>query len=60
MQAFPSISPIAPHAQAAITAAQNHHKWGRWTTLRYLARRGVPLSLFTLARVLEAARRAGL
>lgn len=48
-----------PHASAAIRAAQNVRKWGWFATIRFLRRRGVPLSLFTLARVLENAQHVG-
>lgn len=45
-----------PHAIAALTAAKNFKNWGRIAALRYCEKRGVPMSLLTLARVLEAAK----
>lgn len=47
-----------PQAEAALKAAKGN--FGPWATKRFLAKRGVPTHLYTLARVLEAARRAGL
>lgn len=49
-----------PHAEGAIRAARNLHKWGTYATLRFLRKRNIPFSLFTTARVLEAATQAGL
>lgn len=37
----------------AIRAAKNRGRWGRWATMRYLARRGVPLRLYQIAVALE-------
>jgi hypothetical protein len=48
------------HAYHAIRAAKNYGTWGAYATMRYLKLRSVPMGLFTLARVLEAAKRAGL
>lgn len=48
-----------PQAAHAIRAARNRSQWGAWATRRYLLNHGVPLSLYTLARVLEAATAAG-
>lgn len=42
-----------PHAIAAVRAAQNWHTWGRVAALRYAQRRGVPVALLGLARLLE-------
>ena len=42
-----------PHAFHAIRAAQHLKQWGRYAAMRYCQLRGVPLSLLTLARVLE-------
>ncbi len=50
---------LHPHAQAAARAARNWHIWGRYAAGRYAAKRGVPLSILTLARVLANAERAG-
>lgn len=49
-----------PQAAAAIRAARNWRTWGAYAARRYAASRGVPMDLLVLARVLEAARRAGL
>lgn len=49
-----------PHAKIAIHAAQHRNQWGMWATLKYVRNRNVPFSLYTLARVLENAKRAGL
>lgn len=46
-------TPDHPAAIAAIRAARNWRKWGPWAARRYAARRGAPLALVTLARVLE-------
>ena len=40
-------------AAMAIRAARNRRAWGRWATMRYLARRGVPLRLYQIAVALE-------
>lgn len=48
-----------PHAQIAIRAAKNYRSWGRYAAVTYCRKRGVPIALLTLARVLETARRAG-
>jgi hypothetical protein len=40
--------------QHAIRAARSWRSWGRYATIRYLQRRGVPLRLYYLARQLEA------
>ncbi len=45
-----------PDAHHAIRAAKNLKSWGRYATIRYLEKKGVPMSLFTLARVLEASK----
>lgn len=42
-----------PHAQAAIRAAKNQHKWGGYATAQYLRNRKVPALLFVLADALE-------
>ena len=42
-------------ALAAIRAAKNRGVWGRWATMRYLARRGVPVRLYQIAVACEAA-----
>ena len=38
----------------AIRAARNRHVWGEWATMRYLAKRGVPIKLYQIAVALEA------
>ena len=45
-----------PHAIFAVKAAKNYKNWGRFATLRYCEKRGVPMGLLTLARVLEATK----
>lgn len=45
---------MQPTAQHAIRAAQNIHRWGRYAARRYTERRGVPASLYRLARQLQA------
>lgn len=37
----------------AIRAAKNRRIWGRDATMRYLARRGVPVRLYQIAMALE-------
>lgn len=49
-----------PHAIAAVNAAKNFKNWGRYAALRYCEKRGVPLRLLTLARVLQTAKENGL
>ena len=46
---------ISMIALAAIRAAKNRGVWGRWATMRYLARRGVPVRLYQIAVACEAA-----
>lgn len=41
------------HAIAAIEAAECRHRWGRWATMRFLVKRGVPMRLYQLACVLR-------
>ena len=45
---------IDPRAVAAIRAAKNRGVWGRWATMRYLARRGVSVRLYQIAVACEA------
>jgi hypothetical protein len=45
---------IHPHAQHAIRAASNWHRWGRYAATRYCQKRGVPLGLLRLARQLQS------
>jgi len=45
-----------PHAFHAVRAAYLRNTIGRWAALRYCQLRGVPVSLYTLAQVLHAAR----
>ena len=40
-------------SEMAIRAARNRGRWGRWATMRYLAKRGVPTRLYQIAVVLE-------
>lgn len=42
------------HAAAAVEAAECRARWGRFATLRFLARRQVPIRLYQLACVLRA------
>lgn len=37
----------------AIRAARNRRVWGRDATMRYLAKRGVPVRLYQIAMALE-------
>ena len=46
---------IHPHAFHAIKAASLLPTIGRYAAMRYCQKRGVPLCLFTLARILRAA-----
>ena len=41
-------------AVRAIRAAKNRHVWGRWATMRYLARHGVSVRLYQIAVACEA------
>ena len=41
------------HAMCAVEAAENRRGWGRDATIRYLARRGVPVRLYQIAVALE-------
>ena len=41
-------------AVRAIRAAKNRHVWGRWATIRYLARHGVSVRLYQVAVACEA------
>ena len=45
---------LHPHAAAAVEAAENRAHWGRFATLRFLARRQVPIRLYQLACALRA------
>ena len=44
---------ISAQAVMAVRAARNRRVWGRWATMRYLARRGVPMRLYQIAVALE-------
>ena len=44
-------------AHRAIRAAKNRRVWGRWATMRYLARLGVSVRLYQIAVACEAAER---
>ena len=45
---------ITTVAAMAVRAAKNRRAWGRWATMRYLRRRGVPLRLYQIAVACEA------
>ena len=47
---------LHPHALHAKRAAELRPTIGRWAALRYCQLRGVPASIYTLARILHAAR----
>ena len=40
---------MTEQARLAIYAATNRHTWGRYATVRYCEKRGVPRRLLTLA-----------
>jgi hypothetical protein len=42
--------------QKIIKAAKGFKTWGRWAAMRYCEKNNLPLSLVTLARVLENAK----
>lgn len=44
-------------AVRAIRAAKNRRAWGRWATMRYLARHGVSVRLYQIAVACEAEER---
>lgn len=44
---------ISTQAVMAVRAARNRRIWGRWATMRYLAKRGVPVRLYQIAMALE-------
>ena len=45
---------ISTQAVVAIRAARNRRAWGRWATMRYLAKRGVSVRLYQIAMACEA------
>ena len=45
---------MTPAARTALYAAHHYHQWGRYATVHYCARRGVPRRLLTLALQLDA------
>lgn len=47
------ILPTSQKAVDAVRAAQNVNRWGRYAARRYAQKRGVPASLYRLARQLE-------
>ena len=49
---------MSEQAKCAIRAAKNRSNWGRWATMRYLAKRGVPFGLYRLAAQLESVERS--
>jgi hypothetical protein len=48
------ILPTSQKATDAVRAAQNVNRWGRYAARRFTQKRGVPASLYRLARQLEA------
>ena len=44
---------ISTQAAMAVRAAENRARWGRWATMRFLAKRGVPMRLYQIAVVLR-------
>ena len=46
---------IMTMAAMAVRAARNRRAWGRDATMRYLAKRGVPVRLYQIAVACEAA-----
>lgn len=44
---------LHPHAAAALEAAESRSSWGRFATLRFLRKRGVPTRLYQLACALR-------
>ena len=45
---------ITTMAAMAVRAARNRRVWGRDATMRYLAKRGVPVRLYQIAVACEA------
>ena len=45
---------ISTQAAMAVRAAKNRRVWGRDATMRYLAKRGVPVRLYQIAMACEA------
>ena len=45
---------ISTQAAMAVRAAKNRRIWGRDATMRYLAKRGVPVRLYQIALACEA------
>ena len=43
-------------ALAAVTAAKNRKKWGGYAAMRYATKRGVPLSMYATAVLVEMRR----
>ena len=54
-----ALSPVSPAASHAIRAAKNTRAWGHYMCMMFLKKRDVPLSLYRLARQLEAIKKAG-
>lgn len=48
---------ISEQTKKIIKAAKGFKQWGRYAAMRYVQKNNLPLSLVTLARVLEAAKR---
>lgn len=44
---------MTPIAAIAIRAAENFHRWGKWATVRFCEKRGVPLRLLGMAVAFE-------
>jgi hypothetical protein len=47
---------MSEQTQKIIKAAKGFKTWGRWAAMRYCKKNNLPLSLVTLARVLENAK----
>jgi len=49
-----TMTTMSDRAKCAIRAAKNRRVWGRWATMRYLAKRGVSVRLYQIAVACEA------
>ncbi len=49
-----TMTTMSDRAHCAIRAAKNRRVWGRWATMRYLAKRGVSVRLYQIAVACEA------
>ena len=52
-----SLLSMTDQARFAIYAAAHRRQWGRWATVRFCQRRGVPRRLLTLAIQLDTINR---